>query len=160
MRDTHDIIITGDFNINQLSDNHRNKISSLLTQYSFQQLITEPTYMTEHSSSLLDLVMVNNPTSVLHTEVGPPLLNQVRYHLPITGVLNHPTIVNASFKRKIFLYDKGDYESYRNLLSVVDWDGIFRNDDIDIITNTITNTILDASNYIYYEFSEIFPIVQ
>ena len=73
-------------------------------------------------------------------------MNQVRYHLPITGVLNHPTIVNASFKRKIFLYDKADYESYRNLLSVVDWDGIFRNDDIDIITNTITNTILDAAN--------------
>jgi hypothetical protein len=65
----------------------------LLTQYSFQQLITEPTYMTEHSSSLLDLVMVNNPTSVLYTEVGPPLLNQVRYHLPITGVLNHPIII-------------------------------------------------------------------
>jgi hypothetical protein len=64
--------ITGDFNINQLSDNHRNKISSLLTQYSFQQLITEPTYMTEHTSSLLDLVMVNNPTSVLFTEVPPP----------------------------------------------------------------------------------------
>ena len=76
----------------------------------------------------------------------PPLLNQVRYHLPITGVLNHPTIVNASFKRKIFLYDKGDYESYRNILSVVDWDGIFRNDDINSITNTITNTILDAAN--------------
>ena len=89
---------------------------------------------------------INNPTSVLYMEVGPPLLNQVRYHLPITGVLNHPTIVNASFKRKIFLYDKGDYESYRNILSVVDWDGIFRNDDIDIITNTITNTILDAAN--------------
>ena len=146
LNNIHDIIITGDFNINQLSDNHRNKISSLLIQYSVQQLITETTYMTEHSSSLLDLVMVNNPTSVLYTEFGFPLLNQVRYHLPITGVLNHPTIVNASFKRKIFLYDKGDYESYRNLLSVVDWDGIFRNDDIDIITNTITNTILDAAN--------------
>ena len=75
-----------------------------------------------------------------------PCLNQVRYHLPITGVLNHPTIVNASFKRNIFLYDKGDYESYRNLLSVVDWDEIFRNDDIDITTNAITNTILDAAN--------------
>jgi hypothetical protein len=50
------------------------------------------------------------------------------------------------FRGKIFLYDKGDYESYRNILSVVDWDGIFRNDDIDIITNTITNTILDAAN--------------
>ena len=73
-------------------------------------------------------------------------MNQVRYHLPITGVLSHPTIVNASFKRKIFLYDKGDYESYRNLLSVVDWDEIFRNDDIDITTYAITNTILDAAN--------------
>jgi hypothetical protein len=95
LNNTHAIIITGDFYIHQLSDNHRNKISSLLTQYSFQQLITEPTYMTEHSSSLLDLVMVilNNPTSVLYTEVGPPLLNQVRYHLPITGVLNHPIII-------------------------------------------------------------------
>ena len=72
LSNTHDIIITGDFNINQLNDNHRNKFSSLLTQYSFQQLITEPTYMTEHSSSLLDLVMVNNPTSALYTEVGPP----------------------------------------------------------------------------------------
>ena len=74
LNNTHDIIITGDFNLNQLSDNHRNKISSLLTQYSFQQLITEPTYMTEHSSSLLDLAMVNNPTSVLNTEVAPPPL--------------------------------------------------------------------------------------
>jgi hypothetical protein len=35
LSNTHDIIITGDFNINQLSDNHRNEISSLLTQYSF-----------------------------------------------------------------------------------------------------------------------------
>ena len=35
---------------------------------------------------------------------------------------------------------------WSEVLSVVDWDGIFRNDDIDIITNTITNTILDAAN--------------
>ena len=106
--------------------------------------------MTEHSSSLLDLIVVNNPTSVLFTEICPPpptpLFNQVSYHLPITGVINHPTIVNASGRREIFLYDKGNYESYRNLLSVVDWDGIFRNDDIDIITTTITNKILDAAN--------------
>jgi hypothetical protein len=57
-------------------------------------------------------------------------------------MFHHPTIVNASIKRNIFLYDKGDYESYRNLLSVVDWGGIF------------------LVYYIYYEFSEIFPIVQ
>ena len=64
----------------------------------------------------------------------------------ITSIAKTPTIVNASFKSKIFLYDKGNYESYKNLLSVVDQDGIFKNDDIDLIANTITNTILDAAN--------------
>ena len=77
------------------------------------------------------LVRKKFPTPLVHT---------------ITSIAKTPTIVNASFKRKIFLYDKGDYESYKHLLSVVDWDGIFRNDDINIIANTITNTILDAAN--------------
>ena len=40
----------------------------------------------------------------------------------------------------------GKRKAYRNLLSVVDWDELFRNDDIDITTIAITNTILDAAN--------------
>jgi hypothetical protein len=51
----YDIILTGDFNINQLNNNINDKIGSLMTQFSLHQLITEPTYVTEHSSSLLDL---------------------------------------------------------------------------------------------------------
>ena len=86
--------------------------------------------MTEHSSFLLDLVMVNNPTSVLYTEVGP-LVEPSKISFTYYWCSKSPgyRLVNASFKRKIFLYDKGDYESYRNLISVVDWDGIFRNDE-------------------------------
>jgi hypothetical protein len=49
-----------------------------MTQFSLHQLITEPTYVTEHSSSLLDLILVSNPLSVLFTDVGAPLLEQVR----------------------------------------------------------------------------------
>jgi hypothetical protein len=47
----YDIILTGDFNINQLNNNINDKIGSLMTQFSLHQLITEPTYVTEHSSS-------------------------------------------------------------------------------------------------------------
>jgi phospholipid N-methyltransferase len=53
----------------------------------FSLLITEPTYVTEHSSSLLDLILVSNPLSVLFTDVGAPLLEQVRHHLPVIGLL-------------------------------------------------------------------------
>jgi hypothetical protein len=55
----YDIILTGDFNINQLNNNINDKIGSLMTQFSLHQLITEPTYVTEHSSSLLDLILVS-----------------------------------------------------------------------------------------------------
>ena len=69
LNSNHDIIITGDFSINQLGNNST-KTENLL--------ITEPTYVTERSSSLLDLVLVNNPHSILYSEVGPPLLDQTR----------------------------------------------------------------------------------
>ena len=73
----HNIILTGDFNINQLNSNMNDKIGSLMTQFRLHQLITEPAYVTEHNSSLLDLILVSNPLSVLFTHVGAPLHEQV-----------------------------------------------------------------------------------
>jgi hypothetical protein len=58
--------------------------------FNARSIDTEPTYVTERSSSLLDLVLVNNPHGILYSEVGPPLLDQTRYHMPTIGVLNHP----------------------------------------------------------------------
>jgi hypothetical protein len=55
LNSNHDIIITGDFNINQFGKN-TTKTDNLLAQFSFHQLITEPTYVIECSSSLLYLV--------------------------------------------------------------------------------------------------------
>ena len=131
-----DIIVTGDFNINQNLQNPNDKIKNLLTQYSLQQLITENTYYTENSASLLDLIIVSNPHSVIYSEVGCPLLDQVRYHLPIKGLISHPKETEQSFKRKIYLYDKGDYSAFRQQLAEVDWDILFENENnIDEITS-------------------------
>jgi hypothetical protein len=46
LNSNHDIIITGDFNINQFGNN-TTKTDNLLAQFNFHQLITEPTYVTE-----------------------------------------------------------------------------------------------------------------
>ena len=73
----HNIILTGDFNINQLNSNMNDKIWSLMTQFSLHQLITEPAYVTEHNSSLLDFILVSNQLNVLFTHVGAPLHEQV-----------------------------------------------------------------------------------
>jgi hypothetical protein len=120
------------------------KTDNLLAQFSFHQLITEPSYVTEHSSSLLDLVLVNNPHSILYSEVDPPLLDQTRYHMPTIGVLNHPIKSHSSYKRKVVMFDGGDFESYRQQLSLVD--SLLVNDDIDISTSNITRALIDAAN--------------
>jgi hypothetical protein len=65
-----DIIVTGDFNVNMLRNTSNDKIGNLKNQFSLHQLISDHTYVTEHSSSLLDLILVNNPRTILLSEVG------------------------------------------------------------------------------------------
>ena len=64
-----DILITGDFNFNMLS-NENNKMEELIQQYNLNQLIREPTHFTEHSASLIDLVLVRNTTSIVTSGVA------------------------------------------------------------------------------------------
>ena len=48
------------------------------------------------------------------------------------------------FKRKIWLYEHADYEKQRQNLFNVNWGSLFLTDDIELITNDITNAILSA----------------
>ena len=83
-----DIVITGDFNFNFLNTQAKRKIDTLCTQFSLHQSFNQPTHYTEHSSSLIDIVLVNNKDSLIFSGVGDPFLNQeLRYHCPVFGVL-------------------------------------------------------------------------
>jgi hypothetical protein len=118
------VIVTGDFNDNQLDVNNV-KMRNISMQYSLQQLVEDPTNLTEHSSSLIDLILTNDVNFVPYDGVGPPLLDQVRYHCPVIGFLNAPKHASKSFKRIIWLYNQGDFDEYRRLLSLTDWESIF-----------------------------------
>ena len=82
----------------------------------------------------------------LFTDVGAPLLEQVRYHLPVIGLLHHSSKPSTSYKRKIFLYYKDDLDSYRQQLTNVDWETMFGHDDVDTIVDIIANTILNIAD--------------
>ena len=138
------IILNGDFNDNQF-DPRNTKVKSLLSQFSLSQMIDEPTHFTENSSSCIDLIMTNNVNSLLYTSVGPPLLNQTRFHCPVIGVLNAPKSRQKSLKRKIWLYDRGDYDAFNNILTETNWDLLFHSEDINVITEKVTGCILQAA---------------
>ena len=82
-----DIFILGDFNYNLLHNND-NKMTEISQEFNLKQLISEATHFTEHSSSLIDLVMVRNSTNVLTSGVADCFIpDQVRYHRPIIVLL-------------------------------------------------------------------------
>ena len=141
-----DLIITGDFNINQNVRNPNDKIRSILVQYDLHQLIKENTYFTENSSSLLDLIIVSNPLSIISSDVGPPLLDQKRFHLPVIGIVNHRKKNTSSVKRKVYIYDRGDYESFRQQLSEINWDSLFVENNVDETSTNITKCILNIAD--------------
>ena len=112
-----DIIITGNFNCN-MAQSIPNKMRELMSEYYLSQLISDDTHFTEHSSSLLDLLLVSNKENILMSGVVDPLiLEQVRYHCPVMVLLKLTPPRASSFKRKIWCYKLADYNKFRELLS-------------------------------------------
>ena len=141
-----DIFILGDFNNDMLNAAKSRNLQDLIMTFGFSQLIDEPTHYTENSSSLIDIILVNNTNNVLISEVCDPFIpDLIRYHCPVAVLLKFVKPKQKPFKRKIWKYDQGDYPHYRQMLSETDWDGVLSG-ELDSVADTITSTILQAAS--------------
>ena len=124
------ILITGDFNLDIAKQSSNKKVSDICQHYNLNQLITAPIHYTETSSSTIDLFLTSNKDNVLLSGVGEPFLDQnVRYHCPIYCVFNLDKTTSPVYKRHIWLYDRGDYQSLSYELSETDWDSLKNRDE-------------------------------
>ena len=145
--DSHtDLVILGDFNSDLLKPMHANRIQNLTNSYNLHQLIDEPTHYTENSSSLLDLAIVSKPENVVYSGVSSPFIpDLIRYHCPIIVTLKFRKPIQKPFKRHIWLYDKGDYNKYKRLLSENDWSFISAANNVDEIADKVSSIIIEAA---------------
>ena len=120
-----------------------NKMNDLILEYNLSQLITENTHFTEHSSSLLDLILVrNNNNNILMSGTLDPLIpDQVRYHCLIMILLKFTPPRATTFKRKVWYYKLADYDEYREELS-----------EASLLLKIQTNNSIDQN---IQDFSEI-----
>ena len=82
----------------------------LCTQFSLYQPIDQPTHYTEHSSSLIDIILVSNKDNLMFSGVGDPFLNQeMRYHCPVFGIFKYVKPKAKVFTRHIYSFDKGNF---------------------------------------------------
>ena len=144
-----DTIITGDFNLNTLTPSSSRKISDLCLQFNLKQCIDDFTHFTEHSSSIIDLLFVSNPESVVQAGVGEPFLPQnIRYHCPVFGVFRFQKPRHRIFQRLIWSYNLADYSKLRDKLSSINWSSVMSNDIHKHAKNVTDNIIVHAKECI------------
>ena len=136
------IVVTGDFNLNPSVPTAKRKLERICQQLDLVQCIDEPTNFTEHSSSLIDLILTNNRTSIKVCGVSDPFLDQpVRYHCPIFGILNIAKPKCKTHKRRVWIYNKGNFELLRRDLNFTDWTNI-QDDNLNIWVDKLTKHII------------------
>jgi hypothetical protein len=139
------IVICSDINEDQLN-RRKMQIENICLQNNLVQIINNSTFYCKTSSSLLDLVMINDPDIVIYSEVGENILdNSIRFHYPISGIINVEKCNNKTFKRKVWQYHRGNYEQYTDILWNTDWDYLIDNTDLDTAVDNVTNTIFNAA---------------
>ena len=144
--DISDIIVTGDFNLNVLHAPTSRKIEYFCTQFSLHQSINKPTHFTEHSSSLIDILLVSNKEHLILSGVSDPFLNQeIRYHCPIYGIFKFSKPKVKTFTRHIWTYERGDYDFMRAKASSFNW-GSLQNDDINMYASNLNETITSIAS--------------
>ena len=111
------VIVVGDFNDNQLNS-HCRKVKDIMIMHNLHQLLNEATNFRQHSQSLIDLVLTNNPSFITYTEVGPAFTDLTRFHCPTYGIFNCKKHT-SSYKRNIWLFEKGKYDNIRRDLQSV-----------------------------------------
>lgn len=123
--DGKELIILGDLNTNLLSpDNNKSKrlFEGLTELYQLKQLITEPTRITETSSSLIDVILTNTPNRIVCSGVLPLgisdhcLIFAIR-KIAIQATKKHKIVQSRNFKNF-------QAESFRADLSSMPWDSI------------------------------------
>ena len=140
------ILITGDFNLDILKDNSSQKVRDLCQQFNFEQIINEPTHFTENSSSLIDLILTSNRNTILLSGVGEPFLEQnIRYHCPVFCVLTFSKPLAPLYKRRVFIYDRGNYQAFSNDLVQTDWQTL-KSENINTYAENITKRITTLTN--------------
>ena len=137
-----DILVTEDFNFNMLNIQSSYKIKDLCEQHALKQTINEPTHFTEHSSSLLDIILTTNENHLIFTGVGDPFLAQeIRYHCPVYGIFNFSKPKHKSFVRHTWSFEQGDCNFLRGKASLTNWDNLY-DADINKYVQNISNHII------------------
>ena len=148
--------IVGDFNYNLINITHHQVTQdyyNLLTTHMYQQVITKPTRITEHTATLIDHIWHNDISTGNKSVNCTPgiIIKNISDHLPIYLNIGRNNTGNHKVKTSYRLFTTENFETYRNKLREIRIDNYLVANDINTSHQTFTNMIMKIIN-------EAFPI--
>lgn len=144
----HNVIISGDFNINLLLDNKISKqLIDLLLTFNFVHTVYEPTRVTKHSKTLIDNIFINFETMPFQSKVVNSALSD---HYGILFATEVPKSQNTC-NNKIYniIYSKNKMNTFKNYLSEIDWRDLFSIKDVNEAYSCFLNIFISIKNDIF-----------
>ena len=130
----------------------------MTTAYGLEQLINEPTYITDTSANILDLVFTDTPAKVLEAGTMPPM--GTSKHAVVYCKLGKTHSQQKPYCIDIWKYDDADVEGLNIAFEDLPFEEMvnFEENDIDTTAELWTHLILEmAKEYIPFHQLKIYP---
>jgi hypothetical protein len=138
------IILTGDFNAEMSTDKEAyDQLQAFLEGNHLTQHIKEPTRITSRRSSILDLIISNDPSLITNTQVTAPV--HLNDHCTISGEITFLVSKKKAYARTMWDFKNADFDGFREKLNSLSWDECFLTDDPNIVCESFTNLFLEIS---------------
>ena len=144
LEETDYVILNGDWNVDFLTP-LPSVLNDILNLYGLRNVIREPTRFGLTRNSLLDPVIVSNCIETIDDGVIP-IERQISDHDGTFVIINSPLLSSSSFHREIWLYNRGNYELFKQKINSTDWNDLIQNsENIDMAAELFTHTLITAA---------------
>ena len=101
-----------------------------MSSFNLTQIVSEPTRVTESSSTLIDLIFVTPTVIVKYCSTLPPLANADHYGLQLIMTTKSPVKRSKPVSRRIWRYTLADFDRAAELLDTIEWTNLLP-DNVD-----------------------------
>jgi hypothetical protein len=150
--DKKTILITGDFNINTMVDNHATQdLETLLKSYNLHLLIDEPTRITNQTEACIDNVITNLHVNYVNCKVEESGLSDhksITIHMKMKGILpkNVNEVTGVTYKR---VFNKINDQKMVTEISEQSWEGMEKGNNLDEKVEIFANIFNSCFNKAY-----------
>lgn len=144
-KDNKDCYVMGDFNLDLLHYNHHEPTQEFidcLFSHMLFPLITKPTRLTAHTTTLIDNIFTN---CFAHNILNGIVVNSISDHLPIFGFFGNKSLPQMKHDKKLVREFNETNTAKFKTLSKIDWSGVLADHDPNSSYNAFFSEFSKAS---------------